>query len=203
MSKKYSDNKDIISNFKKVLVTGPHGAGNKICAHIIAHDFNIPYVRGENTWYHHLYESDNLDEGLVTYHKSMQDSEWSMFGPSQAAHLHNITEFLDDVLVVFMYKNLDEIQDYSVRNNFVKNQTHLYEFQTRSEIIDRDFPDLDYLKKWDIEEMTYFMWEAKQRKLIKNFIEIEHSSLEGHELWVPREKRRHFKEWQVKENETF
>lgn len=202
MSRRYNDLKPIISNFKKVLVTGPHGAGNKICANIIAADFNIPYERGENTWYHEYYHSDSPDVGLLTYHQQIKNSEWSMFGPSQAAHLQNMLEFLDDVLVVFMYKSLKEIKDYSARNKFVRNQTHHYELVTREQIIDKDFPDLDFLKKWEVEEMTYFMWEMRQRKLIKNYIEIEHSSLEGHELWVPKENRRHFKEWQIKEDET-
>jgi hypothetical protein len=132
----------------------------------------------------------------------MKDKEWSMFAPSQSSHLQNMLEFLDDVLVVFMYKDIDQIKDYSTRNRFVRNHTHSYEWTTHMEIIDKEFPELNYLKNWEIEEMTYFIWETKQRKLIPNWIEIEHSSLEGHELWVPRENRRHFKEWQIRENEA-
>ncbi len=40
MSRNYWDNKETISKFRKVLVTGPHGAGNKITASIIAHDLD-------------------------------------------------------------------------------------------------------------------------------------------------------------------
>lgn len=201
MRKKYNDLKPIISNFKKVLVTGPHGAGNKIAAHIIAEDFGIPYHRGENTWFYNEYSDPNPDVGLYTYHEIMKKKEWSMFGPSQAAHLHNIINYLDDVLVVFMYKSIDEIKDYSVRNSFVRNQTHLYEISTRSQIIDKDFSELGFLKNWTLEEATYFLWESKQKKTIKNFIELEHNSLSGHRLWVPKENRRHFKEWQISDNE--
>ena len=121
----------------------------------------IPYHRGENTWYHEDYNDDNVDVGLFTYHEQMKDKEWSMFAPSQAAHLHNMLDYLDDVLVVFMYKSLEEIKDYSTRNSFVRNQTHLYELGTRSQIIDRDFPDLNFLKNWSVEESTYFLWENK------------------------------------------
>lgn len=201
MSRKYKDLKPIISQFKKVLVTGPHGAGNKISANIIADDFDLPYHRGENTWYQEDYNNPNLDVGLFTYHEHMKEQEWSMFAPSQAAHLHNIVNYLDDVLVVFMYKNLDEIKDYSTRNSFVRNQTHLYEISTRTQIIDRDFPDLNFLKNWNIEEATYFLWESKQKKLMKNYIELEHQSLSEHKLWVSKENRRHFKEWQISEND--
>jgi hypothetical protein len=109
--------------------------------------------------------------------------------------------YLDDVLVIFMYKSINEIKDYATRNRFVRNLTHSYEWETHNDIIDNQFPELSYLKNWEIEEMTYFLWEVKQKKLIKNWIEIDHSSLEGHELWVPKEKRKNFKEWQTKENE--
>ena len=200
MTRNYFDHKETISKFKKVLVTGPHGAGNKITAHIISHDFLIPYERGEQTWKSVEY-TDPEPKGLITYHQRMKEKQWSMFAPSQSSHLHNIIEYLDDVLVIFMYKSIDEIKDYTIRNRFVRNLTHAYEWETHNNIIDKDFPELSYLKNWEIEEMTYFLWEVKQKKLIKNWIEIEHSSLSGHELWVPKEKRYHFKEWQTKENE--
>ena len=34
----YYELKPLIGQFKKVLVTGPHGAGNKITTKVIAHD---------------------------------------------------------------------------------------------------------------------------------------------------------------------
>ena len=200
MIRNYFEHKDTMSKFKKVLVTGPHGAGNKITAHVIANDFGLPYIRGEETWKSWEY-NDPEPRGLKTYHERMKDQSWSMFAPSQSSHLHNIVDYLDDVLVVFMYKSINEIKDYTTRNRFVRNLTHSYEWETHNDIIDKDFPELSYLKNWEIEEMTYFIWEVKQKKLIKNWIEIEHSSLEGHELWVPKERRKDFKEWQTKENE--
>jgi hypothetical protein len=198
-SRNYQDHKDYISQFNKILVTGPHGGGNKITAHIIAHDFGMKYIRGESPWEMDNYE---VEGGMLNFHRKIIDPKWSMFAPSQSSHLQNMLEFLDDVLVVFMYKDIDQIKDYSTRNRFVRNHTHSYEWTTHMEIIDKEFPELNYLKNWEIEEMTYFIWETKQRKLIPNWIEIEHSSLEGHELWVPRENRRHFKEWQIRENEV-
>lgn len=200
MTRNYFDHKETISKFKKVLITGPHGAGNKITAHVIANDFGIPYVRGEETWKSWEY-NDPEPRGLMTYHERMKTENWSMFAPSQSSHLHNMLSYLDDVLVIFMYKSINEIKDYATRNRFVRNLTHSYEWETHNDIIDNQFPELSYLKNWEIEEMTYFLWEVKQKKLIKNWIEIDHSSLEGHELWVPKEKRKNFKEWQTKENE--
>jgi hypothetical protein len=200
MSRKYEDHKSTIAKYKKVLVTGPHGAGNKITAHIINHDFGLKYVRGEQTWKSWEYWEPE-PKGLLTFHERIKNEDWAMFGPSQSSHLHNMVDYLDDVLVVFMYKDINQIKDYSTRNRFVRNVTHTYEWITHRNIIDKDFPELSYLKNWEMEEMTYFLWETRQRKLMPNWIEIEHSSLENHELWVPKEKRRHFKEWQVKEEQ--
>ena len=39
MSKNYFDHKETIGQFSKVIVTGPHGAGNKITAYIIDADY--------------------------------------------------------------------------------------------------------------------------------------------------------------------
>ena len=200
MNRNYFDQKDVISKFKKVLVTGPHGAGNKITATIISNDFDLPYIRGEQTWKSWDYK-DPEPMGLFSFHERLKDESWVIFGPSQSSHLHNIAHYLQDVLVVFTYKNIDEIKDYSTRNRFVRNITHLNEWETHRNIIDKDFPELSFLKNWEIEEMTYFLWEVKQKNLLPNWIEVDHSSLAGHELWVPKENRRHFTEWMVRDNQ--
>ena len=200
MNRNYFDQKDTISKFKKVLVTGPHGAGNKITATIISHDFQLPYIRGEQTWKSWEYK-DPEPRGLFSFHERLKNDSWVIFGPSQSSHLHNITQYLQDVLVVFTFKNIDEIKDYSTRNRFVRNITHMYEWEAHRTMIDKDFPELSFLKNWEIEEMTYFLWEVKQRDLLPNWIEVQHSSLEGHELWVPKKDRRHFTEWMVRDGQ--
>lgn len=53
-----------------------------------------------------------------------------------------------------------------------------------------------------IEELTYHIWETYQRKLIPNWIEIRHSSLEGHNLWVSKDERKDFKSWQTRKDQV-
>ena len=61
-----------------------------------------------------------------------------------------------------------------------------------------DFPhSATYLSK-SIEQLTYHIWENHQRELVPNWIELNHSSLEGHELWVNKEDRKDFTEQQTK-----
>lgn len=191
-SRNYQDHKDYISQFKKVLVTGPHGGGNKITAHIIAHDFNLPYVRGENPW-----DLDNYYEkgGLMTFHQSVEP-KWSMFAPSQSGHLHRMGNYLNDVLVVFTYKPLEEIKQYAERNVWLRNSTYSYENRIYSQIIPEDFPN-EHTFGMEIEEMTYYIWENYQRDLIPHWIEIEHTSLRGHELFIEKDQRKGFQHWQT------
>jgi len=194
MNRDYNSLKDVIGKFNKIIVTGPHGAGNKITTKVIAHDFNLPELRGEFAWPLDEYESE---DGIVTFHNKHKNSKYSSFGPSQSCHLHRIPEQLKDVLVVFMYKDMNSIERYSERNPFVKDQSHRYEWQVYRQMVMEDFPEsANYLNK-SIEQLTYHIWENHQRKLVPNWVEINHSSLDGHELWISKEDRKNFKEWQT------
>lgn len=190
----YWELKDQISQFKKIIITGPHGSGTKITSKIIAEDFDLEYVRGEYAWGLDEYYDSN---GIITYHQTLEEKNYSMFAPSQSCHLHRISDILSDVLVVFMYKNVKEIEQYTKRNPFVRNQSHVYEMSVYKQMILEDFPEDATILKESIEDITYYIWEKHQRKLIPNWIEIEHSSLDGHKLWINKEERKDFKEWQT------
>ena len=41
MNRDYNDLKDRVGKFNKIIVTGPHGAGNKIMTKIISKDFYL------------------------------------------------------------------------------------------------------------------------------------------------------------------
>jgi hypothetical protein len=176
------------------LVTGPHGAGNKITTKVIANDFNIKEIRGEYAWgLDEYYDED----GLITFHRENKDSKFVTFGPSQSGHLHRIVDELKDVLVVFMYKDLNTIERYTERNPFVREQSHRYEWSLYRQVVMEDFPEsANYLRK-SMEQLTYHIWENHQRSIIPNWIEIKHQSLEGHPLWISKEDRKDFKEWQT------
>ena len=190
----YNELKSLIGNYKKVLVTGPHGSGNKIMAKIIAHDFKLLEGRGEYAW---SLDDYNSDDCIVTFYKKYKDKEYVFFGPSQSGHLQRITENLKDVLVIFMYKDIESIESYTERNPFVKDESHKYEWKLYRRIVMEEYPEsVKYLSQ-SIEQLTYYLWENHQRELIPNWLEIKHSSLEGHELWIGKEERKDFKEWQT------
>lgn len=194
MSKDYKDLKSIIGNYKKIIVTGPHGAGNKITTKIISNDFNLKERRAEYAWSMEGYYDD---DGLIKFHNDNKDNEFVSFGPSQSCHLHRIASYLKDVLVVFMYKDMDSMERYSERNPFVKEQSHKYEWGVYRQMVMEDFPESSKHLRKSIEQLTYYIWEKHQRKLIPNWIELNHKSLEGHKLWINKEDRKDFKEWQT------
>lgn len=100
-----------------------------------------------------------------------------------------------------MYKDINEIKSYSKRNEFLREQTYVYESLVYTQMVLEDFPEDDETFTMGIEELTYYIWEKYQRNLIPNWIEIRHSSLEGHELWVSKEDRKDFKSWQTRKNQ--
>ena len=67
MNRDYNDLKDRVGKFNKIIVTGPHGAGNKIMTKILSKDFNLPEVRGEYAWDLNGY---NKEDGIKTFHKN-------------------------------------------------------------------------------------------------------------------------------------
>jgi len=199
MNRNYFDNLDYIRQFNKIVVTGAHGAGNKITAKIIANDTGLPYLRCENPWSTEDYW-DN-EEGLrLRYHQINEQfpDGWVLFSPSQAGHLHRLKdEELKDALVVFVYKDMKSLKEYWVRNPFIRFQTHKYESRTRGQVIPEDFPSYEHLLKWEMEEQTYELWEECQRPLMNHWVEIEHSTLNGHNMFIDKSKRVGFAPWQT------
>jgi len=194
----YFEQKPIISKFKKVMVMGPHGAGNKIASLIIAEDFDLQHIWSDKSWY----ADDYYDEHLgLKYHLDRvneEDDNYVLFCPSFTAHLHRIPEYLEDVLVVMMHKDLDEIDEYVKRNKFLQEQTFVYESTRYNDIVVEDFPDeAEELLSLTLEELTYELFERHQKQHVPNIIHVHHSSLEGHKLFIPKEKRKDFDCWQT------
>ena len=194
----YFEQKPIISKFKKVMVMGPHGAGNKITSLIIAEDFGLTHIWGDKPWETDDYHDKGL--GLKYYLERINENHdnYVLFCPSYTAHLHRIPEYLKDVLVVMVHKDFDEIDEYIKRNVFLQKETLVYESRAYTDIILKDFPDeVEELLDMSLEELTYELFERHQKQHVPNIIHVHHSSLEGHKLFIPREKRKDFDCWQT------
>jgi len=186
INRNYFDYKEVIGDFKKVIVTGPHGSGNKITAYIIRDDFGLTHTRGE--------ERTILPEDFKQTLLDENDNDYVMFCPTCSGHLHLYPELLEDVLVIFMYKDIEEIKSYRIRNGIWDSLNKL-EGEIYQRVIDEDGIDLNL--EDGLEETTYKLWETHQREVVPNWIEIEHSSLKDHPKWIDKSKRKDFKEWQT------
>jgi hypothetical protein len=197
MDKNYFDIKDTIAKFNRVIVTGPHGAGNKITAKIIEHDFGLKYIRFENPWSHKKYYDQELGVKRALEKVREENEKFVLFSPSVSGHLHRMLEYLDDTLVVFTYKDPEEIHNYTLRNDYLKNQTHTYESLVYTDVIVNEFPEYVDLLTESIDDMTWMFWEQVQKGIIPHGVESHHASLESHPLFIPKEERSHFKAWQT------
>ena len=188
MDKNYFTHKDLISKYSKVIVTGPHGAGNKITAYIIDSDFeHLTHER----WETEVYDATTLRDKLRS------SDNYVSFHPSCSGFIHEVIEDLSDVLVIFMYKDITEIKNYRERNNILQSIDD-HEIPVYTNFLNNEIPHLDLnLERDGLEMVTYQSWELYQKPLIPNYIEIEHSSLSMHEKWVPKIRRQDFKEWQT------
>jgi hypothetical protein len=125
MSKNYFDHKEIIDKYSKVIVTGPHGAGNKITAYIIDSDYdNLTHERWEEIIYNDETFKDKLNSS----------DNYVAFCPSCSGLLHKSIDELKDVLVIFMYKDIEEIKNYRERNNIIQS-INAYEYPIYEEFI--------------------------------------------------------------------
>lgn len=188
MSKNYFDHKETIGEFSKIIVTGPHGAGNKITAYIIESDYDkLNHERWEET----VYDDETFKDKLNS------SDNYVSFCPSCSGLLHRTIDELKDVLVIFMYKDIEEIRDYRERNNIIQSIND-YEYPVYEYFINNEGSHLNLnIENDGLEEVTYALWEKYQKNLIPNYIEIEHSSLSKHWKWIPKNKRTDFKEWQT------
>lgn len=187
MSKNYFDHLETIGSYNKVIVTGPHGAGNKITAYIIDSDFeHLTHQRWEDT----ITSPETLRDVLT----DNSENSYVSFCPSCSGHLHKVTDLLGDVLVIFTYKDINEIKSYRERNNIIQNIDN-YEVPIYEDLIEES--KLGYDMSDGLEEVTYGLWEDYQREQIPNWIETEHTSLSKHWKWVPKKQRTDFKEWQT------
>lgn len=189
MSRDYFELKDLIGSFDKVIVTGPHGAGNKITAYIIDADFeHLTHER----WEEEVFSIEDFRNKLI----SKENDSYVTFCPSCSGHLHHATDLLENVLVIFTHKDINEIKSYRQRNNIMQS-IDAYEVPVYENVLTYDYPELDVVMGDGLEEVTYYVWDMEQKRVVPNTIDIEHSSLSKHWKWIPKSERQGFKEWQT------
>jgi hypothetical protein len=153
-----------LKKYSKILVTGPQRSGTTICAKIIAVDTGHKFM--SQAWL----EGDNP---VATLRRICQES--NNFVIQCPGESYIIEQFsANDILIVFMMRDIKEIVDSQINHNWDGNaQKLLYDAVTD----EREIPIIKY-ERWQ-----------KQKEKIKHFLEVEYNKLESHFLFVPKDQR--------------
>jgi len=154
-----------LAGYRVILVTGPQRSGTRIAAHIIAEDTGYDYV---DEGYFGTFKSQRFDE-LVNGNERIV-----VQCPAVARWIHEYSA--DDVLVVFMRRDVDDIIASQERIGW----TERYEWGELQNYDAEDGP---------IAQVKYDFWERHQKPHVEHWLEIAYESLREHALWVPKDKR--------------
>jgi hypothetical protein len=157
---------DWLSKFDKILVTGPHRSGTRICAEMIAHDTGYEYIDEDYLYHDSMLRVCSLMERK---HKIV------MQAPAVCRYVHLLGK--DDTAIVFMKRNIEDIAASQQRIGWQWEWLELARYD-RSD--------------GRIAEVKYQFWDQYQKEQIKHAFEIEYESLTTHPLWIANEQRQNF-----------
>ena len=158
---------EALSEFKRIIVTGPQRSGTNAAAHMIAHDTGFRFIDSipgngrEWTW--HLERLQQMS-GVVKH------------APFLARYIHNFAD--DDTMLVFMRRDLDAILRSQGRIGW-KDPKEL-----------RRYPGATLET---IAARKYSWWESHSRPRCVWYWDLPYEDLARHPLWVPPEQRINFR----------
>lgn len=163
------------TRFRTIVVCGAQRSGTHVCALILANDTGYDYV-------------DDSEFGVRNRAKFM----WECRKNNKVIHCPGMSRWIhevpDDVLVVFMLRDLDEIHASEKRINWNGRF---------------DEQDAYGFAGFDTAAEKLRFWRKYQKPILgERGIEIEYNSLKNHTLFVSKDRRKDFKWNQVDEDGT-
>jgi len=178
---------------KKILVSGPCRSGTTICSHILLDYLDREFIESfreyddsENTkyyatsFYNFLLINDNMDDYIC-------------HGPHFSPFLTFVPK---DVTIVFMRRNPEDVSKSAYSLEDGKWSDGYYSYHTECVI---DVKDAPKFRKMRYGEKVYFAWDNYQKPKMNNYIEVDYNILRGHRFFLPKEKRKNFRERQWRE----
>lgn len=166
---------EFLKKYDKIIVTGPQRSGTTICARMIAHDTEFQYI-DEN--YYSINDVSKFTDILKKHNRIVVQA------PAMAHVIENFAT--DDILIVFMIRNIDDIVASQKRINWGANE--LFELSK--------YGINEYSRR--ISEVKYEYWYKNQKNKINNLLEVKYESLSSHKLWVNKSERNNFSVRQYK-----
>jgi len=166
---------EYLEEYKHILVTGPQRSGTRIASKMIAHDLGYRYVDESEIHADSLYTLvtliHNEDNVVVQCPALCRDIDF--FGD------------LPDTLIVMMHRDIQDIEASETRIGWDRSWKCLEQFR--------------YYTDGSVAQAKYQYWRAHQRCAIVHYLELNYADLEGHSLWVPKERRADFRFNQTEE----
>jgi hypothetical protein len=165
-----------------ILVSGPQRSGTRIATRMIAADTGYRYIDED------LYEVYNTEQFFSI---TRQMHKVVVHCPSMSHVMQLVAT--DDILVVWMIRNLDDIAASEKRVNWC--------IGPYAELANLGLGPLQ-AKRYrrhggQIAPLKYAHWWGFQREQITHWLELEFKSLARHPLWIPKTQRLDFTEKQT------
>jgi len=152
--------------FNKIVVTGPQRSGTRIGARVIQADTGLEYIDETKL---------NIDRLTTLWNLMHSQRRFVVQCPALCRYVHMFSA--DDVLVVMMWRALEDIQASRARIGWKGNRVELARYD---------------LHEGDSAEAKYVFWQAYQRQMVMHALDLEYESLSVHPLWVPSGARGDF-----------
>lgn len=165
---------EALKEYSKIIVTGPQRSGTRIVSHIISHDTGHKYIDEK--------ECFNFNK---VWKRWMNDKDFVIHAPAMAARCSDFG--IDDTLIVFCRRNIDDIIKSQKRINWRCEPEEKYEYK---EVFGKDF---DKISDKPISEIKYAIWDKIQKKNIKHWLDVDYQSLSKHPLFVDKDRREGFR----------
>lgn len=187
-----------LKQFSKILVSGPQRSGTRICANMVAEDTGLTYVDEVELKCLFIIGSELQ---CVTEFVQQRDN-FVLHCPTFSRWVHEIS---DDVAIVFMRRDMKDIQRSQERIRWKRNRQEI-EYQRygltkfdsyRNKVPQRHPGGLRKTSK-SVAEVKYNYWDGVQKDQIENVFEINYLDLRAHPMWVDRFQRTDFRWNQVR-----
>ena len=156
-----------LTDFKKILVTGPHRSGTRICAQTVARDTGYEYIDEIDL---HM---DSLHDMLSIY---IHKKDFVAQCPALCRYIHLFSA--QDTAIIFMCRKIEDIQASQKRIKWSHEWLELARY-------DRN--------EGTIAEVKYQFWQEYQKDKIIQPFEIDYESLADHPMWVSKPLRNNFR----------
>lgn len=155
-----------LSAYKRILVTGPHRAGTRICTKMIACDTGYKYVDEMDI------RSDSLE---VLYSIFSLEQRFVVQCPALCRYMTLFSA--DDTAIIMMRRSPAEIAVSQDRIKWPWEKLELARYG---------------VLEGSIADVKYRYWDEVQRAEIRHAFDVDYHSLKDHPLWLPAARRQQF-----------